>query len=449
MNFTISLSIFFFMALTPLAARQPELEDLNTEAYLSMLDADKLLEAGKEEEALPLYRQALQSYRQLKSRDPDFKTTIVEYRIEILTERVASLRGTLPEQADAQISAGVAADVPQEDNYETLYLETREKMLRDAARLLELERRNIEMVVTLRENQQILNQQHVQLQDLREQLKDSEAEQQRSTAALRKEVQDLNRFNTLLQERADTMEGSNRDLSRERDELRETVRERNRQLSELEDSYRQTQKERVAEKQNATQSEQRLVLARNQLRDDLEATRLELENARKVEAQAAEKIAEVALLEETVIELNNRNEQQAAQLREADAQLSALQLEQKNREEERAVLQAQHEAVLAQLHALHDEKAEWERAMKPTREMIRNLRRTESKLQDAEEEMARLQLNYRQEQDARTRLQSTVQQQLKTITERMNEIITLRREIAEMKLWVVSAPEIDETRTED
>ncbi len=449
MNYFTLLSICSLFALTPLFAQQPDLEDLNTEAYLSMLDADNLLDQGKEAEALPLYRQALQEYEELKTRDPDFKTTIVEYRIEILTEKIDTLRKTLPAQARAQPLPAEATVAPQQDNYESLYLETREKMLRDAARLLELERRNIEMVVTLRENQQTLNQQQAHLRELRKQLSDNEAEQQGSTAALQKEVQDLNRFNTLLQERADTMEGTNRDLTAERDEMRVTIRERNRQLSELEENFQETQKELAEEKRNANQNEQRLILSRNQLRDDLEETKRELETARMAEAQAAEKVAGVALLEETVIELNKRNEQQAAQLREASEQISTLLQERNAREEERAVLLAQHEATRAELQALTDEKAEWGEAVKPTRSMIRNLHTAQSELAEIKKENAKLRLNFQQEQAVRSQLQSTVELQLKTITQRMNEIIGLRREIAELKMMTASATEVEEPLKED
>ncbi|MEX2608030.1 MAG: hypothetical protein WD708_11855 [Kiritimatiellia bacterium] len=438
MNYIPLLSFCFLFALTPLAAQQPDMEDLNTEAYLSMLDADKLLEEKKQAEALPLYQQALQAYQQLKSRDPEFKTRIVDYRIEVLTEKIDTLRNSLPAQEKVQPAPKEASNVPLEDNYETLYVETREKMLRDAARLLELEKRNIEMVVTLRENQQTLHQQQSQLQELRKELSDRESAQQKSTNALRKEIEDLNRFNTLLQERTDRLESSTRDLTTERDELRGTIQERNRQLSELDDIHQKTQKELAAEKLNATQSEQRMILARNQLRDDLDATKRELESARQAEALAAEKMAEVALLEETVIELNNRNEQQSVQLREATERIDELEQIRKELEQSR---KDREEAI--------EKLAEITEEVKSTREVTRNLRRAESELEDAEKEVAKLRLNFQQEQDARTRLQATVEQQLKTTTERMNEILNLRREITELKKQAPgAATEADESPSE-
>lgn len=436
MKIILTLFISFFSALLPLSAQEPDLEDINTDAYLSMLDADKRMEEEKPQEALPLYQQALEAYKELNRRDPGFKTKIVSYRMDILTEKVESLTQSMPNQPAGPARAESDTEVPTEDNYEALYLETREKMARDAARLLELEKRNIEMVVTLRESQETLTRQEEQIRELRKQVEASETEQKRAAAGLEKEVRDLTRFNTLLQERADRLEGATQGLTAERDELRATVAERNRQLAELEDSHGEIQKELSLQKLNATQGEQRLILARNQLRDDLEAAKRELEEARTRLKAAEEKSAGVALLEETVIELNRRNETQTAQLRETRGEMERLQVELEKIQHER-------DQAIEKLTEVREE-------VKSTREVTQNLRRAESELAAVQKEAAKLKLNFQQEHEVRKQLQATVEQQFKSLSDRMNEIIGLRRDLAILKESApASDPDAEETAGED
>ncbi|MGA0369642.1 MAG: hypothetical protein ACO3N7_09355, partial [Kiritimatiellia bacterium] len=63
----------------------------------------------------------------------------------------------------------------------------------------------------------------------------------------------------------------------------------------------------------------------------------------------------------------------------------------------------------------------------------------QTRLQEAESEQNRLTLNLQQESDQRKRLEKNAEMQLKTITDRMNEIISLRQRIAKLEAELLEA----------
>lgn len=307
----LSLLLLSSLPFLYLGAQTSSLEDINTEAYLSMMDADKLLEEAKPAEALGYYQKSLQAYQLLKTQDPTFKRQIVDYRIDLLQEKIAGLKEQVPD-AERQPAPRSAEVSPEEKDFKTLYFQTREKMLQESGRLLDLEKRNIQMTVAMREKLQEMQQLQAVIRDLESRLNSARTEQGKETAALEKEVNNFDRFNKLLQEKADKLELDNRELLATSESLNNEGRELSGDLAVLKAQYEGLEKELTDTKTNATQSEQRLILSRNQFRDDLDAKTTEHTTSQKVVAELQLKVQELPLLEETVIELNRRNEEQAA-----------------------------------------------------------------------------------------------------------------------------------------
>ena len=91
------LSLLVFGIILPLRAQTPDLEKINTDAYLSMMDADNLLKEKKAAEALTFYQKSLEDYESIQRQDPTFKKSIVDYRIDLLSKKIAELIQELPD----------------------------------------------------------------------------------------------------------------------------------------------------------------------------------------------------------------------------------------------------------------------------------------------------------------------------------------------------------------
>lgn len=448
------LSLLLLSASLSLSGQTPDLEKINTEAYLSMMDADNLLKEKKAAEALSFYQKSLAEYERIRQADPNFKSTIVEYRIDLITRKIEDLKQELP---DAQRVKPVVdeATLTAEKDFKTLYLQTREKMVQDATRLLELEKRSIQMTAAMREKMQEIEQMQARIRDLETQLKNAKSEQIKSNAALEKEVKDLSRFNSLLQERADKLEIANRQLEADRNDLSSQGKELSGKLAVLEETRKTLEKELADNKVGATQTEQRLILERNQLRDDLQVKNLTVDNLTQKLNDLENRLKEQPLLEETVIELNQRNEKLLAEhesskisLTNAETNLAAAQ---KRISESAAKYEeilsklesarSENEALTSQLTSLQKEKetfakkiADSEKAVRDIRtDMDKNLKLTAAA--EAERAEALNERNgYREEIKNLTREMRELQKEVERLTENEQtsetEKAKLQRELA-------------------
>jgi len=317
-----ALLLILALGLCHLPAQPPaSLDALYTEAFLALSDGNHLLDAGKPRQALEKYRESQMLYLDLRGRDPEFKANTVTYRLEVLEEKLAAMA---PKPTPSPAPSGGDSPPPEQpadpEDYQALYLQAREKLAQEAARLARLEARMIDADTRLKENQTRLSAQTVHLRELRDELSRRKSESATRLEALETESRDFARFNELLKERADTVEAENRELKRKIAGLAEDLDTTEKARDALEESHGTLQSELAEEKMNATQGEQRLILERNQLRDDLaEANRLlELEKKQLQEVQA--KTKDLPLLEETVIELNTRNEELKTRVRTLEAE---------------------------------------------------------------------------------------------------------------------------------
>jgi len=373
--------LFARLLFLPLAAETASLEEINTEAYLSLMDADTLVEENKAEEALPFYKKSLQSYQEIKQKDPSFKPKIVAYRIDLITRKISELSQQLPEGG-----ASKAVIEEEEKDFKALYLQTREEMVRNSNRLLALEKRDIQMSTLLRKRQEELNRLQGLLRDMEKELNTAKAEQGKSTASLQKEINDLSRFNALLQDRADKLEIDTKQLILQRDDLLNEGRELSGNLDEITQEHQALQKELAEFKRNSTLSEQRLILNRNQLQDDLKVLKIELGNTQEKVLELETKTEEVPLLEESVAELTRRNEAQLETIAELTGSLEEIQATMDETQETLAQTTSRYEEALNQIEQLQLEKTEWE-AQK--QRIADNQKALEEKLQSQEEEVAR------------------------------------------------------------
>ena len=294
---------------SPLLAQTPNtLESLVTEAYFLMRDADDLLEAGQQNKALITYREAQGRYLEVRQRDPEFKAKVVAYRLDLLEEKLATLTPE-PTARPAALDYNDLQDIPEEpEDYKQLYLEARKKLAEEAARLARLEARMIEADDQVRYSRGRLSAKTAELQTLREDLTRLKTESGTQLEALEIEARDFARFNELLKERADSVEAANLDLKREIAALAQKLTTTETNLQDLQTTHEQTQQALSVEKRNATQGEQRLVLERNQLQDDLTEAQRQIEQTKSHIETLSAQTKEIPLLEETVIGLNTQNE---------------------------------------------------------------------------------------------------------------------------------------------
>jgi|GEM_PF-1448844 len=420
----LSLLLLSSLPFLYLGAQTSTLEDINTEAYLSMMDADKLLEEAKPAEALGYYQKSLQAYQSLKTQDPTFKRQIVDYRIDLLQKKIAELKKQVPD-SDRQPVPGSAEVSPEEKDFKTLYFQTREKMLQESGRLLDLEKRNIQMTVAMREKLQELQQLQAVIRDLESRLNSARTEQGKETAALEKEVNNFDRFNKLLQEKADKLEIDNRELLATSETLNNAGRELSGDLAVLKAQYEGLQKEVTDTKTNATQSEQRLILSRNQFRDDLDAKTIEHTTSQKVVAELQVKIHELPLLEETVLELNRRNEEQAVAIGTLEANITKSQKTLEAQEGKKQASLALLEPLQTKIETLTNEKIT---LAKQLTELTANRDQIAATVETAEKSLVKIQAKMAKNLEQKNSSEAAKQKALSEGSELSDQVTALSRE---------------------
>jgi len=314
------LTLLMFTALTgiqPGSAQEVEsMEALSTEAFLSLMDGDQLLEAGNEDAALKKYQESRRKYLSVREQDETYKHRVVSYRLELLDEKIS----TLTPQEDAPSSSGEQEPAMEllagEENFQELYLQAREQLAQETARVSILERRMIEATTAVEAARTQLQEQSAELREARKRLNVLEADSK-----------DVIKFNELLKDRSEEIEQENAELVKERAALVVQVAAHNEKLESLMAEMEETTAELTEKKTNTTQTTQRLILERNQLRDDKEEAYRQLAETTKRMESMEERMEDVELLEESVIVLNNRNETQAEQLESLKAEVQRLRKE--------------------------------------------------------------------------------------------------------------------------
>ncbi|MDF3129952.1 hypothetical protein P0Y35_12160 [Kiritimatiellaeota bacterium B1221] len=386
-----ALAVLTFSLLIPSTAFPAEMEEMFTDAYLAMLDANKLMEEKKPVEALKLYQQSLQTYQNLQAKDPAYKPENVQIRIAQISEKISSLSQQLPDSQSLNTAEAPVTTNPEEQDFKMLYFQTREQMVRDSGRLLDLEKRNIQMTVTLRERQQEVERLKQSVLNAEKQLRLAKSEQSQSHAALEKEVKDLSRFNMLLQDRADKLEVTSAQLEKQREDLLVNGEALQAELAALKAQHTALRNEFQESKRVSTLDKQSMILTRNQLQDDLAAKQEDVNKLKTQLTALQAKLKNVSLLEETVIELNRQNENQLTQLSELkkerdDAKTAAA---------EKATAFAEVEAALqqsnSQLEKLLQEKAAWANAKTETEnlqtELKEKLAASDQRFEDLQSEL--------------------------------------------------------------
>ncbi|MCC5850484.1 MAG: hypothetical protein JJU29_20550 [Verrucomicrobia bacterium] len=346
-----------------------EQEAIFSRAFLAMMDGDKQLEAGNRERAADLYLESMRILKDLQKSHPDFNHRIVAFRISHLQEQLDDLLPDDPPVPTRIEPAVVEAPPPRED-YERLYIQTKEEALRNSIRLLDMEKRYLDLQMNMRERDTLLQEQREELTRVRRDLERERNETGRELREAKNEVQSQRRFNTLLENRVTEMEA-------EAEKLKETVaaqREEEALLNvelqdlrgQLADARRGLEEHREASQAEIDQLGSRL-LARGESLREAEAKNQELH--KRIET-IQEQIVGLPLLEDTVIELNRRlkgQEEEMEALREENETLKAqlnsrtVEGEAREREQENALVRLK-EAEAAE-QRLREKTDELERAL--------------------------------------------------------------------------------------
>lgn len=110
---TLFLSAILLAALAhPAAAQAPSLpEQLQTDAYVQLVQGDQSLDSGNLEDALAQYQAARRSYGQLAAEYPSWEPRIVRYRAAYCDNQIAEINRRIGERA-ATYTAQTAATAP-------------------------------------------------------------------------------------------------------------------------------------------------------------------------------------------------------------------------------------------------------------------------------------------------------------------------------------------------
>lgn len=294
------LVVFLLLGSALLPVRAEDSEARLSRALLALMDADQRVSEKQPEAAVPLYEEALAILTRLRQDDPDFKPRIVEFRIDDVRQKLEGIR---PESAAERAPATVPSAGP---NYEELYLQIREQALRDGQRLLDVERRMMELQLVLRERDQMLTEQRNELQELRRRTETLQRDSERDLTDARSEIQSLRRFNTLLQERVTGLEAENEKLTMEIGEAREEEALRQMQVREMEAAAA----ERLEQQDQALrQAAEEVDALQNRLLERGQESRerqVKIEELQAMIEGFQERLANMERLEDTVIELNRR-----------------------------------------------------------------------------------------------------------------------------------------------
>lgn len=323
MKTRLLLLFLFCLSGLQLFAENDSLENLLSQAVIHLMDGDDQAEQGNNPAAAALYEQALELLRGIQESDPAFNTNIVEFRIENLEEKLAEIS---PETGSLAQPSLVTREVQDSMHYERLYIEAKEKALADSQRLLEVERRNLDLQMALRERERILNQQRDQLQENQREIARLKREKESNTQDTTRELQDLRRFNNLLQDRANALETQNEELNEMLANIRERDAERAVQIqsfrADLLAAEKTLEQERGANEAEVAELRAHLSTCAAESRERFE----KLDQAYQEIESLREQIAGLPLLEETVIELNRRLNRQTLELEaKQDAEATAKQ----------------------------------------------------------------------------------------------------------------------------
>lgn len=109
----LSVSLFLLAALASTApAQAPDVPaQLQTEAYVQLVQGDQDLDAGRLEDALDRYQAARRAYGQLAAEYPSWETRIVRYRSSYCDNQIAEINRRIGERA-AAYTAQTAATAP-------------------------------------------------------------------------------------------------------------------------------------------------------------------------------------------------------------------------------------------------------------------------------------------------------------------------------------------------
>ncbi len=314
-TFLLLLS-FVCLLNSSLSAGQTSLEGRLSLAVLALMDGDEQADQGNAAAATALYEQALTLLRGIQAEDPGFNTNIIEFRIENVE---AKLEQIAPASAQPTEASRIQADAEDTTHFERLYIEAKEKALADSQRLLEVERRNLDLQMALRERERTLGQQRDQLQENQRELTRLQRENERQSQDTTRELQDLRRFNNLLQDRANTLETENQELTETLANVRERDADRAVQLqqfrAELLAAEQALEQAREGNEAEIGELRERLSTCAAESRQRFEA----LDQAYQRIETLQEQVAGLPLLEETVIELNRRLNRQTRELEDKQA----------------------------------------------------------------------------------------------------------------------------------
>lgn len=133
--FLLSLSAILFLPGQSFAENS-EAAKVQTQAYVSLVYADEAMDSEKWQEAESHYTKALQGYRQIQSKHPNFNPEIISYRIAYCQNKLNTVERN---------SRLVQEPTPETDLYESRYNAAREEnaYLRSLLQTLEEEREDI------------------------------------------------------------------------------------------------------------------------------------------------------------------------------------------------------------------------------------------------------------------------------------------------------------------
>lgn len=328
-----------------------------SQAVLALMDGDEQAEQGNLPAATSLYEQALQTLRALQEEDPAFNTNIVEFRIENLEQKLARIA---PAESKSASPHSSVASTQDSTHFERLYIEAKEKALSDSQRLLEVERRNLDLQMSLRERERTLTQQRDQLQENQRELARLQREKETHAQETTRELQDLRRFNNLLQDRANLMEAENAELMESLAAVRERDADRGLQIQAMRADVlaaeQALEEATITTERELEHLRERLSACAQETRDRFE----QLEQAQITIETLQEQLAGVPLLEETVIELNRRLNRQTQELEVLNAEKAALHQKVSGEEDLQAVLKTNLERLTDALNELTKVRLELE-----------------------------------------------------------------------------------------
>jgi DNA repair exonuclease SbcCD ATPase subunit len=357
MKFLIPILIAAGCILSPLFAAEESLEAKLSRAVLTLMDGDEQADQGNTPAAIALYEQALDILLRIQQTDPAFNMNIVEFRIENIEEKLARMAPDTREDAPPRAPEPQPLDP---NHYERLYLEARQQALADSQRLLEVERWNLDLQIALREREQTMTRQREEIQEKDRELNRLQREKENRTVEANRELQDLRRFNNLLQDRTNQLELENAGLTESLAEIREREAERGVQvqtfraeLIETEQLLEQVRNESTAE---INELRERLSACAGESRERFEKLEEAYQQIETLQAQ----VAGLPLLEETVIELNRRLNRQTEEIEPLRAAAETVAVQNREITELREMLAVNLERLTETLNELTDARRKLE-----------------------------------------------------------------------------------------